>query len=83
MYSMVIVDPLLPTTVPTLDPVKEDLEKAAASTAKRATIRGVKDFMVDAFFTAWVIVNYFVPFTTRCLSLTRWFLCCSSASSLL
>lgn len=36
----------LETAPLTLDPVKDDPEKAAASTAKRATRRVEKDFMV-------------------------------------
>jgi hypothetical protein len=50
MYSMVIVEPLLATTLPTLDPVKADLEKASAPTAKIAALKTVKDFMVLLIF---------------------------------
>ena len=45
MYS-IVMEPLFDTEVLSWEPVKEDPEKAAASTAKRATKRAVKDFMV-------------------------------------
>jgi len=45
MYS-IVMELVLATPVLRLDPVKEDPEKVAAWTAKRARRRAVKDFIV-------------------------------------